>query len=178
MPQYHNTSMNTIITVLLIVFAIAAQLFASRDELQKMKPSSHGAPVEEENTLTILEISEEKVKKLRRKAESETNVQGYRPVWAATPSPKEERLANALQPQGVGVRFEASPGTFDSSQIVTPSVEPTINPNLESMTGAFDVQTPTNDFFKDRLGLRQLLTTPKGIRQAVILSEIMKRPEF
>ena len=166
-------------TILFIVFAILGQIFSARKESQKNQPEDQNRQLEREDDLTITNLPEVRSKvskeRLRRKVERETLTQSYRP--APVPQ-REERLANALQPQGVGARFDASPGTFDGAQIVASSVVPTINPILDSMTGAFDDHAQTNVRLKDNLGLRQLLTTPQGIRQAVVLSEIMKRPDF
>ena len=89
-------------------------------------------------------------------------------------------LVRELAPQGEGSRFDAQPGTLDASQILAPSIEPTVQPTLESMTGIYDAppggeqnaQTPLAvDIFR-------MLTTPGGVRQAVVLSEILRRPEY
>ena len=105
-----------------------------------------------------------------------------RPVEKLTPETQSEptrrkALARELNPQGEGTRFDAQPGTLDESQIVAPSIEPTVKPQLESLTGVFETQTE-NMSQQSGINLQQLLTTPDGIRQAILLAEIMKRPEF
>ena len=87
-------------------------------------------------------------------------------------------LSRGLAPQGEGARFDAQPGTLDASQILSPSIEPTVQPMLESLTGIYDsppggeqpAQTPL------AVDIYRMLTTPGGIRQAVVLGEILRRP--
>ncbi len=87
-------------------------------------------------------------------------------------------LSRQLAPQGEGSRFEAHPGTLGGLTL-TPTVEPTVQPMLESLTGIYDEPT-TSASQQSPLAteLFQLLSTPTGIRQAVILGEILKRPEY
>ena len=89
-------------------------------------------------------------------------------------------LVRELAPQGEGARFDASPGTFDSSLALTPSVEPTVQPTLDSMTGIYDAPPDSEHLAQTALAvdIYQMLTTPSGIRQAVVLGEILKRPEY
>ena len=89
-------------------------------------------------------------------------------------------LVRELAPQGEGSRFDAKPGTLDSSQILSPSVEPTVQPTLESMTGIYDAPPGGESSAQALLtvDLFRVLTTPNGVRQAVVLGEILRRPDF
>ncbi|MDR2706959.1 MAG: hypothetical protein LBC02_14365 [Planctomycetaceae bacterium] len=89
-------------------------------------------------------------------------------------------LSRELAPQGEGTRFETATGTFDPSQIVAPTIEPTVKPTLESMTGIYEA-LPTSSELQPQLltfDVHKLIASPEGIRQAVLLSEILKRPNF
>ena len=90
------------------------------------------------------------------------------------------RLSRELAPQGEGTRFDAMPGTLDASLTLTPSVEPTVQPTLESLTGIYDAPSDSEQSTQTPLAVDifQMLTTPSGIRQAVVLGEILKRPEL
>lgn len=104
-----------------------------------------------------------------------------RPVEEATEGqPKRRSLSRELAPQGEGARFETAPGTLDANRIVAPTVEPTVKPTLESMTGIYEA-APTATELGDQpltLDIQRLIVRPEGIRQAVILAEILKRPEM
>lgn len=93
---------------------------------------------------------------------------------------RQQALVRELTPQGEGQRFEADPGTFDVFRLVTTSIEATVKPTLESMTGIYDAAPATSEFQDQPLTLdiQKLLARPEGIRQAVLLAEIFKRPEF
>ena len=87
-------------------------------------------------------------------------------------------LSRELAPQGEGSRFEVQPGTLDGSLVLTPSIEPTVQPTLDSMTGIYD--TPPGSEHPNQVLLAadiyRMLTTPTGIRQAIVLGEILRRP--
>lgn len=89
-------------------------------------------------------------------------------------------LAKELAPQGEGRRFEADPGTLDMTSLIAPSIEPTVKPTLDSMTGIYEA-APTSSELQDQpltSDIQKLIAKPEGIRQAIILAEILKRPEF
>jgi hypothetical protein len=89
-------------------------------------------------------------------------------------------LSRELAPQGEGVRFETATGTLDPSQIVASTIEPTVKPMLESMTGIYEASPTSSEFQAQSLtfDIHKLIASPEGIRQAVLLSEILKRPDF
>jgi hypothetical protein len=89
-------------------------------------------------------------------------------------------LSKALSPQGEGHRFDADPGTLDTAHIVAPTIDPMVNPQLESITGIYE----EGAMFADRsqsaitLNIADLFAKPEGIVQAVLFSEILKRPDW
>ncbi len=89
-------------------------------------------------------------------------------------------LVRELAPQGVGQRFEVAPGTLDASNLEGTSLEPTVKPTLDSMTGIYEA-SPTSEERPDQpltLDIQKLMARPEGIRQAIILAEILKRPDY
>ena len=97
---------------------------------------------------------------------------------------RQKALVKELSPQGEGRRFVADPGTLDSASIVAPTIDPTVKPDLGSMTGIYELQsaaaraatrrtTPTVE-----LNLFDNLTRPEGLCHAIILAEIMNRPAW
>jgi hypothetical protein len=89
-------------------------------------------------------------------------------------------LSRELAPQGEGARFETSTGTLDPLQIVAPTIESTVKPMLESMTGIYEASPTSAELQPQSLtfDVHKLIASPEGIRQAVFLSEILKRPDF
>jgi hypothetical protein len=91
-------------------------------------------------------------------------------------------LSRELAPQGEGSRFETTTGTLNSSQIIAPSITPVVKPTLESLTGIYDTPPVSSELQSQSLVLaldvKEMTASPEGLRQAVILSEILKRPNF
>jgi FtsZ-interacting cell division protein ZipA len=91
---------------------------------------------------------------------------------------KRKSLTRELPQQGQGSRFEAAPGTLTSIQL-TPQVEAKVKPELDSLTGIYDPKEQDDNAAKQlQINLIELLTTPEGIRNSIILSEILNRPNF
>ena len=95
-------------------------------------------------------------------------------------SERPQALTKKLSPQGVGHRFEADPGTLDPSQIVSPTIDPTVKPDLYSMTGIYEECVLFGDRSKPTIALdiAGCFAKPEGVIQAVILAEILNRPAF
>ena len=95
-----------------------------------------------------------------------------------TASPKRQALTKELAPQGEGLRFEADPGTLDAANIVAPTIDPTVKPELDSLTGIYDEGAQFADKSKPAvtLNIADYLTKPEGIVHAIILAEILNRP--
>ncbi|MCL2005774.1 MAG: hypothetical protein FWG73_06380 [Planctomycetaceae bacterium] len=94
--------------------------------------------------------------------------------------PRRQALSKKLAPQGEGHRFEADPGTLDPSRIVSPTIDPTVRPDLYSMTGIYEqgVQFTGHSKPAIAINLNDCLTRPEGIVQAVILAEILNKPAW
>ena len=94
--------------------------------------------------------------------------------------PQRQALSKKLAPQGVGHRFDADPGALDTAHIVSPTIDPSVKPHLESITGIYE----EGALFADRsqpavtLDIADYFSKPEGIVQAVLLSEILKRPAW
>jgi hypothetical protein len=95
--------------------------------------------------------------------------------------PKKQALTKKLSPQGEGERFGVDPGTLDTARIVAPTFDPTVKPELESITGIYE-QEATSMVGRMvpavSLNIADYLTKPEGICHAVILAEILNRPAW
>jgi hypothetical protein len=93
---------------------------------------------------------------------------------------RRQALSKTLAPQGDGQRFDADPGTLDTAQIVAPTIDPTVRPELESITGIYE----EGALFTDKsntaitLDIAHYFAKPEGIVHAVILAEILNRPAW
>ena len=93
---------------------------------------------------------------------------------------KQQALSKRLTPQGEGQRFEADPGTLDAASIVAPTIDPSVKPALESITGIYE----EGALFADRskpaftLNIAECLAKPEGIIQAVVLAEVLNQPAW
>ena len=145
----------------------------TEEEVQKHLLDAFNAAVAEESR-------EEPVIRPRPKKERKRKPTDSVLATDAEPPTRGTPLSRELAPQGEGSRFDAKPGTLEASQILTPSVEPTVQPTLESMTGIYDVHYggETNTQMPLVVDMFRMLTTPDGVRQAIVLSEILRRPEW
>jgi len=96
---------------------------------------------------------------------------------------RQKALVKKLSPQGEGRRFVADPGTLDASNIVAPTIDPTVKPDLGSMTGIYEQQSAAARATRRTIPTIEVnpldfLQRPEGICQAVILAEIMNRPAW
>jgi hypothetical protein len=89
-------------------------------------------------------------------------------------------LSKKLSPQGEGQRFETAPGTLDTAQIVAPTIDPSMKPELESITGIYEEGAVFAERAKPAIALNiaDFLAKPEGIVQAVIFAEIFNRPAW
>ena len=97
--------------------------------------------------------------------------------------PRQKTLVKKLSPQGEGQRFLVDPGTLDASNIVAPTIDPTVKPDLGSLTGIYEQQSAAARATRRtaptvEVNLLNILVKPEGICQAVILAEIMNRPTW
>jgi len=95
-------------------------------------------------------------------------------------APRQKALVKKLSPQGEGQRFAVDPGTLDTSHIVAPTIDPTVKPELESITGIYEQGVSFGEPTKPAisLNLADWLAKPEGICQAVIFAEIINRPTW
>jgi len=89
---------------------------------------------------------------------------------------KPQALTKTLSPQGEGWRFETDPGTLDTSRVVAPTIDPSVRPELESITGIYE-QEATSIERKPAsamtLDIADWLAKPESLCRAVILAEIL-----
>ena len=164
----------------IVVLFILAQVVKFFLKYQKIlsDPKAHGELRQEPEKMDFSEESRppRPVRQRKRAAQDDS------PVERETERSRPKALSRELAPQGAGTRFEAAPGTLDTTSLVASSIEPTVKPNLESMTGIFAgiYEGPPGTEYGDSamaFDLQQLIAKPEGIRQAIILAEILKRLE-
>jgi hypothetical protein len=182
-----------IICLLLVIAQILKAYFDARSARvgeEKNKPVQKSAqiltiddqpdlnnPFSQTFSQTPVQTSQTAPTKLHRERKRTTRKQSL-----TTESARKTRgtLSRELAPQGEGVRFETATGTLDPSQIVASTIEPTVKPMLESMTGIYEASPTSSELLPQSLtfDVHNLIASPEGIRQAVLLSEILKRPNF
>jgi hypothetical protein len=99
--------------------------------------------------------------------------------WDIQPSQR-QALSKKLSPQGEGQRFDADPGTLDTARVLAPTIDSTVKPELESITGIYEEGVMFAEGSKPAitLNIADYLAKPEGIVHAVILSEILNRPAW
>ena len=171
---------NTIIGLLVVILMILAQLVKGiREGAQVMKQP----PEKADNELVLITrpkpSKQQKPGKMRlSERQSPKNVWDV-PGSTSTDPFKKQALAKKLSPQGEGRRFEADPGTLDPTRIVAPTIDPTVKPELESITGIYDGEAASTEKRSTpamALNVADWLAKPEGIWQAVILAEVLNRP--
>jgi len=184
----------TIITVIFVIIMIIAHIIkAIKESAEAVKQPS---PEIEEEELVIVNRpkpdkqskSPKQLKSSRQSKESKHRSLTRQPLgegWDTlddgdTRQSHRLALSKKLAPQGEGHRFDADPGTLDSAQIVAPTIDPTVRPQLDSITGIYE----EGALFADRsqsaitLNIADYFAKPEGIVHAVLLSEILKRPAW
>jgi hypothetical protein len=171
-----------IILLLLLVVAQALKAYfdarSARAEEGKIskKSTQQDSDAESDDYLSL----QPKPRKERKRSSKKQSVLKETVISADNNRKIRGTLSRELAPQGEGTRFEAAPGTLDESQIVAPSVEPTVKSMLESMTGIYEA-SPTSSEPQSQpltLDIQKLIAKPEGVRQAIILAEILKRPNY
>ena len=166
-----------IIFVLIIVFNAVKSMFEARfAEAEKNR--------QKELAQTELELSEPEPVPAPPRRESQRPVRKRMSSYESSTETEQRKsrapLSRELGVQGEGARFDADPGTLETAHLVAPSIEPTVKPTLESMTGIYEA-APTVTELGDQpltLDIQKLIAKPEGLRQAIILAEILKRPEI
>jgi hypothetical protein len=93
---------------------------------------------------------------------------------------RQKALVKKLSPQGEGQRFAVDPGTLNTTHIVAPTIDPTVKPELESITGIYEQGVTFGESAPPAisLNLSDWLARPEGICQAVLFAEILNRPAW
>ena len=93
---------------------------------------------------------------------------------------RQKALVKKLSPQGEGQRFEVDPGTLDSGNIVAPTFDLAMKPELESITGIYEQGVTFSESTQPAitLNIADWLAKPEGICQAVLFAEILNRPAW
>lgn len=174
-----------VVFLLVVFFQFLKAVFDQRAAMALEKQKREAAESEPVDELVYTDYNEQN-RELATPKQSEVVRQRKRPRSKASGAEetsegrsKRRTLSRELAPQGESARFDAAPGTLDADRIVAPSVEPTVKPTLESMTGIYEA-TPTVTELGDQpltLDIQKLIARPEGIRQAIILAEILRRPE-
>jgi len=87
-------------------------------------------------------------------------------------------LSKELNPLGEGNRIQSAPGTLNAPQLAASTLQSNIKPELESLTGIYDIAADSSEQKIQPLDLSKMLTHPDGIRQGIIWAEILKRPNW
>ncbi|MDR2761737.1 MAG: hypothetical protein LBB88_03950 [Planctomycetaceae bacterium] len=142
---------------------------------------NNAIPVRQNNEQEIIYTSRPSEKKKRNLRKPQPQISSE--IINALPNDQKntrKSLARELPTQGQGTRFEASPRTLNTTLAST--VETNVNPDLESLTGIYEqpAQNAANSGNPKTLtiNINDLLSTPEGIRNSIILSEIINRPNW
>ena len=96
--------------------------------------------------------------------------------------PKQKALIKKLSPQGEGQRFAVDPGTLNTASIVAPTIDPTVKPELNSITGIYEQDAAAMATRRSlptiELNIVDYLARPESLCQAMILAEILNRPAW
>jgi len=105
---------------------------------------------------------------------------GYPSSLSDSAPPKRQALTKRLAPQGEGERFGVDPGTLDAANIVAPTIDPSVKPELDSITGIYEEGVQFGDRSKSAitLDIADYFARPEGIIHAVILAEVLNRPPW
>ncbi|MDR2169314.1 MAG: hypothetical protein LBP59_04160 [Planctomycetaceae bacterium] len=191
-----STIVSIIVITIYIIVHIASSLSDARETVAKKSQNSQkqknsninqNVNIEQSEQQEIIFVSKAREKKKRNLRKPQPDI----PTEFINDNANDQKitrkaLARELPQQGQGTRFDAAPGTLNAIQLA-PTVEVTVKPELESLTGIYeqnaqnvniDQKNINNLNPQNIINLNELLLTPDGIRNAVILSEILNRPNF
>jgi hypothetical protein len=183
-PLWSQQGIGGIIILLLFVIAhILKAFFESRsakasEEKLKQKSGNEPAIDADDDFFTFQTKTPPPPRERKRSPRRQPSVPNNETTFENPRRKTRGTLSRELGQQGEGTRFEAAPGTFDPTQLVAPTIEPTVKPTLESMTGIYEAPPTSNETQPSTLNILQFIMEPEGIRQAIILAEILKRPEY
>jgi hypothetical protein len=166
----------TIFTLIVAIIMTVAHVLKAIKESAAVAKQQKQEPEEDD---LVLIASPQPGKKLKQTKMNKQRLVEQRQISIFDP-PKRQALSKKLAPQGEGERFEADPGTLDTTRIVMPTIDPTVKPELESITGIYEEGATFTDRTKSAINLKIAddLAKPEGIIQAVIFAEILNRRQF
>ena len=170
---------NIVVVVFVVMMIIAHLVKSIREAAEAAKQQQQQAKADED----IVIITQQKPTKSQKAVKQRPPVRqplGDTLSLSDSPSQKRQALSKRLGTQGEGQRFEVAPGTLDASQIVAPTIDPTVRPDLGSITGIYEegAQVGRRTGAAISLNIADYLAKPEGVIQAVILAEILNRPAW
>ena len=167
---------STIGTLIIVILMIVAHIIKAMKESAAAKQQE---PDSDEDELVIISRPKPVKQPQGNKQRSRVRQSLGESLDSSVPQ-KRQALSKKLSPQGEGQRFETAPGTLDASQIVASTIDPSMKPELESITGIYEEGAMFAERSKPAitLNIADFLAKPEGIVQAVILAEILNRPAW
>ena len=175
-----------IIALLFMIIMIITHILKSIREVSETAKRQQQSEAAEEEVVVIRPTKPIKPQKpnKQRLAEEQPS-RGLRSVFDEPKNEpfRQKALVKKLSPQGEGRRFVADPGTLDTSNIIAPTIDPTVKPDLGSITGIYEQQSAAARATRRTVPMIEVnplhfLQQPEGICQAVILAEIINRPTW
>ena len=169
-----------IITLIIAIIAIVAHIIKSMKEAAQVQQSPVQADEDDDLVLIAHPNPGRQNKPQKTYRQRLIEQQSFGDSLSISASSKRQALSKKLTPQGEGERFEVDPGTLDTGHIVAPTIDPTVKPELESITGIYEEGAVFTEKSKPAITLNvaDYLAKPEGIIHAVILAEILNRPAW
>ena len=169
-----------IVVVIFVIIMIISHIIKSIKEAAEVAKQQQQQTDAEEDIVIITQQKPNKPPKAVKQRPPVRQPLGEPLRSSAPSSQKRQALSKKLGTQGEGQRFEVAPGTLDASQIVAPSIDPTVRPDLGSITGIYEegAQVGRRTGETITLNVADFLAKPEGIVHAIILAEILNRPGY
>jgi len=171
----------SIIAVIFAIIMIVAHIIKNIKEAAEAakQQQQQQKPVAADDDLVLVTRPKQKKPPPARQPLRDTSL-GYPSSLSNSAPPKRQALTKRLAPQGEGERFGVDPGTLDAANIVAPTIDPSVKPELESITGIYEEGVQFGDRSKSALTLdiADYFARPEGIIHAVILAEVLNRPAW
>jgi len=178
-----DPSIIAVIFAILMIVTHIIKTMRENAEAAKQKPET---PEDEVIVIRPNKPIKQQQPNKQRLADSQPPKGGLRSVFDEPKkvSSRQQALVKTLSTQGEGHRFDADPGALNISNIVAPTIDPTVKPDLGSMTGIYEQQSGAARAATRRtaptveVNLLSGLMKPEGLCQAIIFAEIMNRPAW
>ena len=168
--------MDQIIGAIIFILLIIAHIIKSiRDAAPPQQPNAKKEQADELVVVARPKPSKQPTKPSRQRLAERSVFENTR----AEP-PRQTSLVKKLSPQGEGQRFAVDPGTLDAANIVASTIDPTVKPELDSITGIYEQGVSFSESVPPAitLNIADWLARPEGICQAVLCAEILNRPAW